>query len=396
MNKPELKRQNSCLFSMLAKTLRGAEDVVADELRTLGAATVQPTNCAVKFTGDKRLLYKANLCSRTAMRILVPLRIFKAKDKDELYQRVSTVNWSRYMDTDGTLAVDAFISDSAFDNSIFVAQRVKDAIVDQFRRHTGKRPSVDLNDPDLRLNIYIQGSLAVLSLDSSGEPLYRRGYRTEAGEAPINEVLAATLITLTGWDGKITFLDPMCGSGTFLIEAAMMARRIAPGRARRFGFMRWKDYDTALFESVLAEAEGVILPEAPGVIIGSDIDPERIREVRANARRANVLNDIRLECKSFEEKLPPPPPGILIMNPPYDKRLGLEDVGSFYRMIGDTLKSKYEGYNAFIFTSNAQAAKSVGLQTSRRITLFNGPLECRLLKYEIYRGSHKAKYQNPL
>lgn len=377
---------------MIAKTIRGAEETAAAELRALGAANVQTQSCAVKFDGGKEILYKANLWCRTVMRILAPVRDFRVEDKDELYHNVEHVNWSRFMEADGTLAVDAFINNSAFDNSVFVAQRTKDAIVDQFRRRTGRRPNVDLKNPDVRVNIYIEGSRAILALDSSGEPLFRRGYRTEGGEAPLNEVLAASIIALSEWDGQTLFMDPMCGSGTFVIEAALLARRKAPGLLRRaFGFMRWKDYDGEIFERLCNEAVDAALPQSPAVIIGSDINPESIREASANARRAGVERDIRFECAAFEERTPPPPPGTLIMSPPYDKRVKVEDVEELYRAIGDTLKSKYDGFSAFIFTNNALAAKSVGLHTSRRIPLFNGPLECRLLKYEIYQGTRKVK-----
>lgn len=384
---------NALRFNMIAKTIRGAEEVAASELSALGAADIQTQTCAVQFEGDKRLLYKANLWCRTIMRILVPLRIFHVADKDELYRHVSTVNWSRYMDVDGLLTVDAFINNSAFNHSMYVAQRTKDAIVDQFRSRTGRRPSVDYTNPDLRVNIYIEGSKAILSLDSSGEPLFRRGYRTEGGgEAPLNEVLAASILAISEWDGRTPLIDPMCGSGTFVIEAALLARCKANGLLRRsFGFMRWKDYDRSLFDMLCREAEESALPRCPCLIIGSDINPEIISEAKANARRAGVERDIRFEVKSIEEQAPPASPGTVIMNPPYDKRLKVEDIESFYRMIGDALKQKFEGYKAFIFTNSAQAAKSVGLHTSRRITLFNGPLECRLLKYEIYQGTRKKK-----
>ena len=383
-------------FAMIAKTIRGAEDVAAAELRALGASKVETQSCAVKFVGGKYLLYKANLWSRTAMRILAPVRDFCVEDKDELYREAGRVNWSRFMDADGTLAVDAFINNSAFDNSVFVAQRVKDAIVDQFRSRTGRRPNVDLKNPGLRVNIYIEGKRAILSLDSSGEPLFRRGYRTESGEAPINEVLAACIIALSQWDGRTLFIDPMCGSGTFVIEAALLARRKATGLLRRsFGFMRWRDYDGEIFERVCSEAADAALPHSSATIIGSDISPERIKEAVANARRAGVERDICFECAAFEERTPPPSPGTLIMNPPYGNRVKVEDAEAFYRKIGDTLKNKYDGFNAFIFTNNALAAKAVVLRTSRRIPLFNGSLECRLLKYEMYQGTRKVKNMEP-
>ncbi|MBN1900970.1 hypothetical protein JW926_06545 [Candidatus Sumerlaeota bacterium] len=390
INKAEEKNRS---FNMIAKTIRGAEEAAAAELSALGASQVKTQTCTVDFEGDRRLLYKANIWCRTVMRILVPLRVFHATDKDELYQHVGTVNWSRFMNPDGFLTVDAFINNSAFRHSMYVAQRTKDAIVDQFRSKKGRRPSVDFRNPDLRVNIFIEGERAILSLDSSGEPLFRRGYRTEGGgEAPLNEVLAASIVALSKWDAKTPLIDPMCGSGTVVIEAALLARRKANGLLRRsFGFTRWKDYDRELHDTLYKEASQAMLEKSPCTIVGSDINREIIYEAKANARRAGVDQDILFEVKSLEEQTPPSNPGMVIMNPPYDKRLKLEDMESFYRMIGDSLKRKYKGYQACIFTGSAAAAKSVGLQTSSRIPLFNGPLECRLLKYDVYEGTRKKK-----
>lgn len=378
---------------LVAKTLSGLEEVLARELTALGASDVRPGSRAVEFSGDKRLLYNANLWSRTATRILMPIASFRAAASDQLYRHCSQVDWAEFLDVGGTLAVDAVAVDSAFDNSLFVAQRVKDAVVDQFRAHRGKRPSVNADNPDLRINIHIHGDKATLSLDSSGQSLTRRGYRIDGGKAPLSEVLAAGIIKLTGWNKVLPFIDPMCGSGTIVIEAAMLAENIAPGLSRKgYGFMRWKDYDAALWQSLIKKAKSAIVPELPGEIIGSDIDGAVLKEAKANAIRAGVKKQIRWERKSFSEQSPPEGPGLLVTNPPYGERIAVKEIDALYEMIGDNLKQKYNGYRAFIFTGNMEAIKAIGLRTSRRIKLFNGPIECRLLGFDIYQGSRKKKY----
>lgn len=382
-------------YRLIAKTLSGLEEVLASELETLGATDVKQLSRAVEFHGDKRLLYKANLWCRTATRILKPIATFHAADGDELYKRIDHINWLRHLTVESSLAIDAVVSRSGLDNSLFVAQRTKDAIVDQFRKKFDKRPSVDLATPDLRLNIYIHQDLATLSLDSSGEPLQRRGYRTEGGKAPLNEVLAAGIIALTGWDMASALVDPMCGSGTLVIEAALKARRLAPGLVRnKFAFMKWKDFAPALYKAVCDEAAQLALPKLPFEIVGSDKETRQIDDARANAERAGVADDIKFEPAAFEDHTPPEAPGTLVTNPPYGERLKVDDIASLYSQIGDTLKKKYEGYDAFVFTGNREAAGKIGLKASRRIPLFNGPMECRLLKFEMYRGSRKPGKQS--
>jgi 23S rRNA (guanine2445-N2)-methyltransferase len=381
-------------YRLIAKTLFGLEEVLAAELEALGATEIKPLSRAVEFHGAKRLLYRANLWCRTATRILKPIDTFHAKDGDELYKRVDRISWMRHLTVDSTLAVDAVVSQSGLDNSLFVAQRTKDAIVDQFRKKLDKRPSVDLTDPDLRINLYIHRDLVTLSLDSSGEALQRRGYRTDGGKAPLNEVLAAGILALTDWDLASPLVDPMCGSGTFMIEAALKARRMAPGLIRRkFAFMKWKDYAPSVFDKVCDEAREIALPNLPFEIVGSDQGARQIEDARANARRAGVFDDIRFEQASLVDQTPPPPPGTLIVNPPYGERLKVEDLAGLYSSIGDTLKKKYDGYDAYIFTGSHDAAKKIGLRASRRFPLYNGPMECRLMKYEMYRGSRKARKQ---
>jgi len=386
----ELKSKS---IRLVAKTLSGLEGVLAEELTALGASDVWPGNRAVEFAGDKRLLYNANLWCRTATRILMPIASFRAATSEQLYRHCSQIEWTNYLDVGGTLAVDAVAIDSAFDNSLFVAQRVKDAIVDQFRGRFGKRPSVDADNPDLRVNIHIHGDKATLSLDSSGQSLTRRGYRIGGGKAPLSEVLAAGIIKLTGWDKTAPLIDPMCGSGTIVIEAAMLAKNMAPGLLRKeYGFMRWKDYDPALWQSSVKKAKSAMVPEPAGEIVGSDIDSAVLREAEANAVRAGVKKQIRLERKSFAEQNPPQGPGFLVTNPPYGERIAVKEIDALYKMRGDNLKQKYNGYKAFVFTGNMGAIKAIGLKTSRRIKLFNGPIECRLLGFDIYQGSRKKKY----
>jgi len=376
---------------MVAKTLSGLEPVLADELTALGATDVRAMNRSVAFTGDRRLLYDVNLRCRIATRILVPVSTFRVRTSDDLYRRVGEIDWSQYIDADATLAVDAFLANAPFDNSMFVAQRTKDAVVDQFRRKVHQRPSVDTNRPDLRLNVHIAGSEASLAVDASGDPLSRRGYRTRRGTAPLSEVLAAGIIALTGWNAEAPFVDPMCGSGTFVIEAAMKALRIAPGIVRKyFGFMGWKDFDRPLYDQLVARARSEMLPESPVALVGSDSDRRTLGSARENAARAGVADAVRFACGAVEDQAPPPEPGVMIANPPYGERMTSTDIEALYSTIGDALKQHYDGYDAYIFTGNPQAAKRIGLRTSRRIQLYNGPIECRLLKFEMYRGSRKA------
>lgn len=383
-------------FRIIGKTLYGLEDILSAELAALGAVKITKLTRSIEFWGDLELLYKVNIWCRTATRFLVPVSTFRASDPDQLYRAVGKLDWSKYLAVRDRFVIDPVVSHSDFRHSHFVAQKAKDAIVDQFRKRTGKRPSVDAADPDLRINLHIHQNNATLSFDSSGEALHRRGYRTEGGEAPINEVLAAGILQMTEWDGSSALVDGMCGSGTFVIEAAMIARRIAPGMVgRKFGFQRWRNYDPDLFRRLSEEAKQCVLPKASHEILGSDISSKCLLEATANAGRAGVANDIRFEQKPFAEQSPPPAPGMLVMNPPYGERLRETNIVEFYQMIGDTLKGNYDGYDAFILTGNLDAAKRLGLRTSRRIKLYNGPLECRLFKYEIYKGSRKHRPPTP-
>ena len=381
-------------FRMIAKTLFGLEEALAAELTDLGAKRVKVMNRSVEFGGDKRLMYAANLHCRLATRIIKPFKMFRANNGDRLYQNVAQINWSRYLTPEMTFAIDAVVNHSGISNSMFAAQKTKDAIVDQIRRKLGKRPSVELKNPDLRINLHLASDVGTLSLDSSGEPLSRRGYRHDGGDAPLNEVLAAGILKLTGWDGSVALVDNMCGSGTFLIEGALMARGIAPGLNRKsFGFQGWSDFDPNLWQELVAAARSEIKPSVAGPIVGGDLSAKAIQQATANAKRAGVQEDIKFQRSDFSKLVPPPGPGVLVINPPYGDRLFVTDIEALYASIGDALKEHFDGYDAFIFTANGAAAKRIGLRTSRRIKLYNPPLECRLLKFEIYMGSRKASKQ---
>lgn len=382
-------------FKIIATTQFGLEEILATELRQLGAQNIIMATRAVEFTGDKRLLYEANLWCRTAIRILVPFADFYARDEEELYQRVSKIRWQEYLTLEQTFAINAVVSKSTFEHSLFLAQLTKDAIVDRFRRETGERPSVDVARPDVRFNLHMHENKVTLARDASGDSLHRRGYRLQTNVAPLNEVLAAGIILLTGWDKKSPFVDLMCGSGTLLIEAALLAYNIAPGLYRNgsFGFTQWPDFDKKLFDKVVQEAEAKRIPEAEIEIIGSDMDKNFIEAARTNITHANLEDEIRVRARDIREATAPEEKGVVVLNPPYGERLGTEEasLNDLYKTIGDSLKTNFSGYDAYIFTGNSDAAKHIGLRTSRRIPLYNGPIECRLLKYELYRGSKKTE-----
>jgi putative N6-adenine-specific DNA methylase len=370
---------------LIAKTFFGLEDVLAAELRELGAEDVEPGRRMCSFRGDQKMLYRANLCCRTAVRILKPIARFPADGTDALYRRIGRTNWLKHLEPEGTLAIDPVTSGGVFNNSLYAAQVAKDAIVDQIRRATGSRPSVDLADPDVRINLHIDQKRVTVYLDASGESLHKRGYRQATGVAPINEVLAAGILRLIGWDRASALADFMCGSGTFPIEAAMLARRIVPGTIRQqFGYQRWKDFDAAAHDAVLTEARQQELPSLGFPISGSDHDAEMIEASRENAARAGVAADITWQVQDFAEAVPPAASGTLISNPPYEERIKTDEIVEFHRRIGDVLKHRWAGYTAWILAGNLEAAKFIGLKPGAKIRLFNGQIECRLLKFAIY------------
>lgn len=377
-------------FGMVATTQQFLEPVLASELERLGAENISTHNRAVSFTGNLATLYRANLCCRTALKVLIPFKKFRARNEYDLYEEVKKAEWENYLDVDGTLAVHTSLSTSYFNHSQFVSQKTKDAIVDRFRDKYGRRPSVDVSDPHLSIAVHIVRDEITLSFDSSSESLHRRGYRTEQTLAPINEVTAAGMVMLSGWDGKGAFVDPMCGSGTILIEAALFAKNIAPGLFReQFGFMRWKNFDQQLWDACVAEARQAIR-ETDTIFTGSDKTFRAIEIARANIERAGLDEDIRVSNKRFEEVKPPQGvKGLVMLNPPYGERLPVEEIGGFYKQIGDKLKQDFEGYTAWIISSNIQALKRIGLAASQRLTLFNGPLECKFHKFDLYKGSKR-------
>ncbi|QKG52882.1 class I SAM-dependent RNA methyltransferase [Hymenobacter sp. BRD67] len=379
---------------LTATTQFGLEEVLAEELSQLGATIDHVGSRAVEFTGDKKLLYNTILWSRTAMRLLRPFADFYARDERALYDEVYRIDWSRYIAAGQTFAITAVVNKSSFEHSLYVAQLTKDAIVDQFRERTGERPSIDTKNPDIRIHLRMLENDVILSLDAAGDSLHRRGYRRGTNEAPLNEVLAAGLVLLSGWDRKSPLLDPLCGSATILTEAGLLAQRIAPGlfHQGKFGFENWPDFDAALWQQVREEAAAQRLEEPQAYLAGSDLDPKVIRDAAANIEAAGLDECIRLSVRDVRDAQPPQgqASGLIITNPPYGERIGEEaQMSALYKTIGDALKTNFQGYEAFVFTGNLEAAKSIGLKVSRRIPLFNGPIDCRLLKYELYRGSRR-------
>jgi putative N6-adenine-specific DNA methylase len=373
-------------FPITVKTHYGLEDVLSEELKQLGAENITKLTRAVTFMGDKALLYKSNLCLRSALRILVPIYKFKATNETWLYRGVQKVDWSKYLTEHDTLALDSAVSSPIFKNSQYVFLKAKDAIVDQFRNKTGIRPNVDLDDPTVRINIYVQNDEIILSLDSSGSSLHKRGYRGEVNEAPLNEALAAGLILLSGWDKQSNFIDPMCGSGTLLIEAAMIAYNIAPNiNRKKFGMMNWNNFDKPLWDKIYNDALNGT-NDFKFSILGADISPESVRIARNNVKAAGLQDKIKVDRKDFIKSEAPDGKTTLMMNPPYGERIQPDDINDLYKSIGDTLKQKYPGSEAWLLSSNLEALKHVGLRPSKKIIFHAGPLELRFNNYSLYAG----------
>jgi putative N6-adenine-specific DNA methylase len=381
-------------FKMIAKTFFGFEEILAKELQQLGAQDVEIGTRAVSFKGDKGFMYKANLSLRTALKILKPIYYFKATNDQNLYKGIQGIDWSKYIGESQTFVIDTTIHSDNFKHSQFVSQKAKDAIVDQFREKTGQRPSVDKDFPDLRINIHIDRDQVSVALDTSGASLHHRGYRTATNIAPINEVLAAGMLLLSGWDGSSDFLDPMCGSGTLLAEAAMIACNIPANINRKeFAFEKWTDWDNDLFDQII-DALMKKTREFHHTIIGYDKAPSAVQKAKDNIMNANLDEYISIiQGDFFDSKKENAGPLQMVFNPPYGERLNIE-LERFYREIGDTLKNNYPNTNAWFITANLEALKFVGLRPSRKIKLFNGSLEARLVKYEMYEGSKKGKYMN--
>lgn len=385
-------------FRMLAQTLFGLEEVLRLELLKLGARDIERHNRAVSFSGDLGFLYKVNLCLRTAIRVLVPIEAFPMRSAEDLYRGIGRIAWEDFLGPNDTIAIRCTLNTPHLDHSQFAAQKAKDAIADRFREHFKERPSVDLEDPVLRIHLHLIGDMCHVSLDSSGTSLHERGYRTETGPAPINEVLAAGMVQLTAWDKRLALVDPMCGSGTIAIEAGLLAGNIPPGIFRTgFGFQKWNDYNEDLHGTIHDAVLKRISEEQPVVIAG-----ERSRTI-ANMARTNVANAqledvVQVRHTPFEELEPPQGKGILIINPPYGERMdhrgaeaeaGAGEMNAFYKMLGDTLKKRWAGWQAWVITSNLEAAKHIKLTPKPRIQLFNGALDCRFMKYDLYEGSRR-------
>ncbi len=386
--------------TFIVKTIAGLEQVLATEIEELGGANVQVLTRAVSFEGDKRMLYKANYCLRTAQRILMPIFTFQMADEDDLYNQITAYPWENYLTLQKTLAVDAVSSDSELTHTHYIAQRTKDAIVDRFRTiSNGRRPSVDTENPHVRINIHIRGSICDVSIDSSGASLHKRGYRVSNAEAPLSEVLAAGLIMLSGWKHDCNFIDPMCGSGTLVIEAAMIANNFPAGMYRKeFGFMHWPDFDQDLWNEVTKEAMDK-QTEFEFQILGSDISPKNLASAKANIKSARLHKDITLSVNPFSALQPPSgEPGIILINPPYGERIRLNDIIGLYKSIGNTLKQEFAGYQAWVISSDQRALSMIGLRPTAKLPVFNGPLECRFEHFDLYKGSRRGRYmegENP-
>lgn len=381
-------------FDIIAKTLFGFEQILANELHALGVTDVELLTRAVKFQGNQELLYKSNYHLRTAIKILKPIATANVNSTEMLYQMVQSIQWDEYMSTSQTFAIDGVTKGEVFTHSQFVALKSKDAIVDQFRTKYGVRPSVDVENPDIRINVHIADTTCTVSLDSSGISLGKRGYKSRQVQAPLSEVLAAGIIILTGWDKKAPFVDVMCGSGTFPIEAALIARNIPPGSFRTFTFENWNDFDPALWSRIKREAKREIKPLEPGIIQAFDIDQKAMDMSWENAQRARVENHITFKTLDFFKSKPETDHGMLIMNPPYGQRLeDRDDIIPIYQEIGNQLKKEYNGWDAWVLSGNLDALKFIGLKPSLKIPLFNGPIDCRLNKFELYHGSKRTAKQ---
>lgn len=382
---------------MVAKTLFGFEEILAKEIRNLGGGNVKEGVRSVSFEGDIGFMYKANLCLRTAIKIIKPIHSFSVRNENELYKKIYAMDWSEYLSIDTTFAIDTTVKSDNFTHSLYVSQKVKDAIVDKFRDTDGERPSVDVKHPDIRINMHIQKDHCNVSLDSSGRSLHQRGYRISTNKAPINEVLAAGLLLLSGWDGQSDFLDPMCGSGTMLTEAAMIACNIPVNINRKeFAFEKWDDFDEELFGKIV-DSSLKKTREFHHKIVGYDKAPSAVRKSQENIENANLSDYITVDRKNFFDTEKFTDNHLhMVFNPPYGERLDRSDLDSdfnveeFYADIGDTLKKNYPGTDAWFITSNLEALKYVGLRPSRKIKVFNSQLESRLAKYVMYEGSKKA------
>ena len=382
-------------FKIIVKTFHGLEKVLSEELKVIGAENIELQRRAVSCEGDNKILYKINFYSRTALKVLKPVLEFQAKNDVELYDGIYHFDWSQFIDNKNTIAIDTVVLSNFFKHSKYVAYKVKDAIVDQFKKKNGKRPSVNTLNPDLRINAHISNDVCTVSLDSSGESLHRRGYRTDGGIAPLNEILAAGMIMLSGWKADSDFIDPMCGSGTIAIEAALFAHKIPPGIFRdEFGFEKWIDFEESLYDEIVNEEYDEA--EFKYQIYASDISQEAVKIALQNIKNASLAKKIELKISPFDKILPNnTDKGIVIMNPPYGERIKNNNLVYFYKSIGDHLKKNFNNYDAWILAPKNEANINIGLHPLKKITLYNGSIECLYQKYKIYEGSIKKSKQYP-
>lgn len=378
-------------MKLLVKTFHGLEDILAEELLQLGAKNIVSQKRAVAFEGNKELLYKANLHLRTGLRILLPILSFKAKNDKELYAKISQHDWSKHFTVSNTFVIDSVVFGEIFKHSRYVALKAKDAIVDQFRNRTGKRPSIDVENPDISINIHVSADRFTISLDSSGESLHRRGYRDARHKAPLNEVLAAGMLKIAKWKPEIPLFDPMCGSGTILMEAAMLAKNIPPAwHRKKFSFMNWPDFDKQLWDSIREEAERNFT--SPRVtIVGSDAAMLSVDITKQASLEYRLNREIKVSKALFENQEPPAKAGMIITNPPYGERLQKDNIIDFYKLIGTVLKQRFTGWDAWVISANLKALKHIELKPSEKHTLYNGPLESRFVKFKLYEGSMKIR-----
>lgn len=365
------------------KTLFGFEDILAKEVEELGGQKIEKITRGVKCEGNPEFLYRANLCLRTAMKILVPIHTFHAKNEQQLYDGIMGFDWSIFLDVDQTFAIDNVVFSELFTHSKYVGLKTKDAIVDQFRNKYRRRPSIDTENPDVLFNVHCANDFFTVSLDSSGASLNQRGYREEGHKAPMNEVLAAGMLILSGWDKKKPLVDPMCGSGTLLTEAAMMAMNMPPNLKRKeFGFRTWPEYSPILWNRVKAEEQSKV--RKPNIdLTGVDIDDNAVQMARKALGKIGLRREVRIKTMDFRDFKPISEQGIIVTNPPYGERIG-DDILMFYQTMGDAFKQNFVGYDAWLISSNKQALKQIGLKDSERIKLYNGKLECDFCKYELY------------
>lgn len=379
---------------IVVSTYAGLEELLAKELRQLGGRDVEVHTRAVSCVGDKGFMYKVNFCSRLALRVMISLTAFNIKDGDDLYNQVAEIDWTEFMKVSQTFAVRCTLNSELFDTNLYPALKVKDAIADSFRKNGGKRPDVEKENPDLEVMVFINRDRCTILLNSSGASLHRRGYRAEVDKAPLSEVLAAGIIMLSGWEPHKPLVDFMCGSGTIPIEAALMAANIPPGAFRKqFAFEKWPDFDEALYK-MIREKQIERINDNPVRIYGNEINRFVIEKAEENVRNAGVEDMVQLSVGDFNNFERPQGNGVVIINPPYGEKLQPEDLEALYKSIGDRFKKNYAGYKAWIFTGSPEGAKAVGLRSNRKIKLFNGPIECRLLGYELFEGSKKDMYKD--